>query len=109
MCAGTGVQKSIYLLEEVFTDYMGRGHIAKTNSAFMGERVVLVGSEVWKINMVGTLQCNHTAADKEAKAQRTKMKVGTYECCFFQRKTLPLVVVLWVNNNIVTTLSTYLS
>ena len=73
----------------------------------MGELAALVGLEVWKINMVGTLQCNHTAAGKEVKAHRTKMKVGTYEYYFFQHRTPPVVVALWVNNNTVTTFSNY--
>ena len=76
----------------MFTNYMGRDNITTMDLAYMGELAALVGWELWKINMVGTSQCNCTAAGKEVKAQRTKMKVGTHECCFFQHKTRPLGV-----------------
>ena len=58
---------------------MGRGHIATTDSAYMGELATQVGQEVWKLNMVGTSEVNRTGAGDEVKAQRKKMKVGTYE------------------------------
>ena len=86
---------------------MGRGHIATMDSAYMGELAAQVGPEVWKLNMVGMSQVNRTGARAEVKKQRIKMKVGTYECCFFQHDTLPLLVALWADNNIVTTLSNY--
>jgi hypothetical protein len=105
--AGSGNQKFINLLETFFADFMGRGHMATMDSAYMGELAALVGRQVWKLNMVGTSQCNRTGAGDEVKAQRNKMKVGTYECSFFQHKTLPLLVALWADNNIVTTLSNY--
>jgi hypothetical protein len=105
--AGKSVQKFINLLEAFFSDFMGRGHIATMDSAYMGELAAQVGREVWKLNMVGTSQCNRTGAGKEVKAQRKKMKIGSYEGCFFQHKTLPLLVGLWADNNIVTTLSNY--
>jgi hypothetical protein len=104
---GKSKQKFINLLETFFADFMGRGHIATMDSAYMGELAAQVGREVWKLNMIGTSQVNRTSAGKEVKAQRTKMKVGTYECCFFQHKTKPLLVALWADNNIVTTLSNY--
>ena len=86
---------------------MGRGHIATMDSAYMDELAAHVRQEVWKLNMVGTSQVNRTWAGAEVKAQQKKMKVGTYECFFFQHDTLPLLVALWADNNIVTTLSNY--
>ena len=58
---------------------MGRDHIATMDSAYMGELATQVGQEVWKLNMVGTSQVNHTCNGEEVKAQRKKIKVGTHE------------------------------
>ena len=86
---------------------MGRGHIATIDSAYMGKLAGQVGQEVWKFNTVGTSQVNRAGAAVEVKAQQKKMKVGTYECCSFQHDSLPLLVALWADNNIVTMLSNY--
>ena len=75
--------------------------------AYMGKLAAHVGQEVWKLNMVGTSQVNRTGAGNKVKAQQKKMKVGTYESCFFQHTILPLVIGLWADNTIVTTLSNY--
>ena len=80
---GLGIQKSISLLETFFAEFMGRGHIVTMDSEYMGKLAAQVGREVWKLNMVGTSQCNRIGAGNEVKAHRTKMKVGTYKCCFF--------------------------
>jgi hypothetical protein len=44
--AGKGIQQITNLLEEFFTDFMGRGHIATMDSAYMGELAAQVGREV---------------------------------------------------------------
>ena len=76
-------QNFINLFEPFFADFMGRGHIATINPAYMGKLATQVGQEVWKLNMVGTSQVNQTGARDKVKAQQKKMKVGTYESCFF--------------------------
>ena len=98
-------QKFINLLDEFLEDFKGKGHHVTMDSAYMGDALAQIGRSEWKINMVGTTQVNSVGAD--IKAQRKRMKKGTYECVCYQHNTLPLCVALWVDNNIVTALSNY--
>ena len=83
---GYGVQKFINILKIFFADFMGLGHIATMNSAYRDKLATQVGQEVWKLNIVGTSQVNRTSPGDEVMAQREKMKVGTYELCFFNTR-----------------------
>ena len=98
-------QKFINLLDEFLSEFKGLGHYATMDSAYMGDVMAQIGREAWKINMVGTTQSNRVGAD--VKEERKRMKVGTYECVFYQHNELPLCVALWADNNIVTTLSNF--
>ena len=83
---GNSKQKFINLLETFGADFMGRGHIATMNLGYIGELAAHVGQKVWKVNMVGTSEVNRTGTGDEVNAQQMKMKVGTYESCFFNTR-----------------------
>ncbi len=55
--------------------------------------------------MVGTAQSNRTGT--EVKAYIDKMKVGTYQSCFWEHKTENLVYAVWADNAVVKTLSNH--
>ena len=99
-------QVFIKLLEIFLRPFMGRGCCATMDSAYIGELLAQVATNAWKINVVGTTQCNRCGPDKDlVKSERKMMKKGTYECKFFVHETLPLCVALWADNNIVQTLT----
>ena len=56
----------------------------------MGDALAQIGRSERNMNMVGTTQVNSVGAD--IKAQRKRMKKGTYECVCYQHNTLPLCV-----------------
>ena len=102
------VQKFINLLEMFLGPFMGRGCIVTMDSAYMGELLAQVATKAWKVNVISTAQVNRCGPDPNlVKAERSKMKPGTYECKFFVHKTSPLCVAPWADNNIVTTLSNH--
>jgi hypothetical protein len=55
----------------------------------MGDIMVQIGRNEWKLNMVGTSQSNQTGANVKDVVE--KMKPGTYKPCFWQHNTKNLV------------------
>ena len=106
VCTHTGtVQKWINLLDNALENYKGKGHCVAMDSAYMGDILAQVNHSEWKINMVGTAQENCTGA--EVKEEMNKMKRGTYDLVCFQHRTKPLCFAVWLDNNIVKTLSNF--
>jgi len=55
----------------------------------MGDIMAQIGRDEWKMNTVGTAKSNRTGAN--VKVVLDKMKVGTYQSCFWQHNTKHLV------------------
>ena len=98
-------QKWVNLMSVLLDDFKGKGHCVTMDSAYMGDIMAQIGHEEWKMNMVGTAQSNRTGAN--VKDVIDKMKVGTYESCFWQHNNKPLVYAAWSDNAIVKTLSNH--
>jgi hypothetical protein len=86
-------------------DFKGKGHYVTMYSAYMGDIMAQIGREEWKMNMVRTAQSNQTG--ENVKDVMNKMKVGTYEACFWQHNNKPLVYAAWLDNAILKTLSNH--
>ena len=77
-------------------------------SVYIGELLAQAATVAWKMNVIGTTQCNRCGPDATlVKSERAKMKKGTYECKLFVHEPFPFCVALWLDNNIVTTLSNH--
>ena len=68
------IQKWINLLLLMVDDYKGAGRYITMDSAYMGDIMAQVGREVWGMNMVGTVQCNHEEYNK--KDEEGDVRVG---------------------------------
>jgi hypothetical protein len=51
-------QKWVNLMLVLLDDFRGKGHCVTMDSAYMGDIMVQIGHEEWKMNMVGTAQSN---------------------------------------------------
>jgi hypothetical protein len=98
-------QKWVNLQSILLDDFKGKGHCVTMDSAYMGDIMAQIGREEWMMNMVGTAQSNRTGAN--VKDVIDKMKVGTYESCFWQHNNKNLVYAAWSDNAIVKTLSNF--
>ena len=86
-------------------NFKGEGHCVTMDSAYMGDIMALAGCHKWKPNMVGTAQENRTGAD--TKEEEKGMKRDTYEAVMWQHDSEPLCFVIWLDNNLVHTLSNF--
>ena len=98
-------QKWVNLQSILLDAFKGKGHCVTMDSAYMGDIMAQIGRDEWKMNMVGTAQSNRTGAN--VKDIINKMKVGTYESCFWQHNNKNLVYAAWSDNAIVKTLSNF--
>jgi hypothetical protein len=65
---------------------------------------VMIGRDLWRINMVGTAQANHTGANIDC----TKlMKKGTYSSVCWQHVWRSLCFAMWTDNTLVRMLSIF--
>ena len=88
-------QVFINLLEIFLRLFMGRGCCATMDLAYMGKLLARVATKAWKMNVVGTIQCNRCGLNKHlVKSERNVTKKGTYTCKLFVHEKLPLCVVL---------------
>ena len=70
--------------------------------------MALIARNVWKINMVGTIQANCTGIPMAASVKGPQaIKKKTYEQKMWQHNTQSLVTAVWPDNNLVKTLSNY--
>ena len=70
--------------------------------------MALIARNVWKINMVGTIQANRTGAPMGPSVKGDHaIKKKTYEYKMWQHNTESLVAAVWSDNNLVKTLSNY--
>jgi hypothetical protein len=90
------MQKWVNLMSVLIDDFKGNGHNITMDSAYMGDIMAQIGRDEWKMIMVGTVQSNRTGAN--VKDVIDKMKVGTYESCFWQHNNKPLVYAAWLDN-----------
>ena len=103
-----GQQKFVNLFEIMLAQFRGKGHHATCDLAYMGDIMALIARNVWKINMVGTIQANQTGAPMAASVKGPlSMKKKTYEYKLWQHNTESLVAAVWSDNNLVKTLSNY--
>ena len=98
-------QKWVNPMSLLLDDFKGKGHYVTMYSAYMGDIMAQIGREEWKMNMVRTAQSNQTG--ENVKDVMNKMKVGTYEACFWQHNNKPLVYAAWLDNAILKTLSNH--
>jgi hypothetical protein len=74
-------QKWVNLLSLMLNDFKNNGHCVTMDSAYMGDIMAMIGRDMWRINMVGTAQANHTGANFDC----TKLiKKGTYSSVCWQ-------------------------
>ena len=103
-----GQQKFVNLFEIMLAQFRGKGHHLTCDSAYMGDIMALISRNVWKINMVGTIQANQTGAPMAASVKGPlSMKKKTYEYKMWQHNAQSLVAAVWSDNNLVKTLSNY--
>ncbi len=77
----TTTQKWVNLLSLMLNIFNNNGHCITMDSAYMGDIMAMIGRNVWRINMVGTVQANHTGANIDC----TKwMKKGMYSSVCWQ-------------------------
>jgi hypothetical protein len=74
------------------------------DSAYMGDIMAMIGRDVWRINMVGVAQANHTGANIDC---TKSMKKGTYNSICWQHVWQSLCFAVWSNNALVRTLSNF--
>jgi hypothetical protein len=72
------------------------------DSAYMGDIMAQIGHDEWRLNMLGMAQSKCTGVDVEFYVN--KMKVGTYQLCFWEHKTKNLVYLAWLDNAMAKTL-----
>jgi len=74
------------------------------DSAYMGNIMLMIGRDVWRINMVGSAQSNRTGADIDC---TKSMKKGTYDAICWQHVCRSLCFAVWSDNALVRTLSNF--
>ena len=87
--------------------FKGAGRCVPMDSAYMGDVMVHIGHEEWETNTVGTVMDNRTGAGPEAKEKKKTTRKGNYESIMFQHDSLPLTYEMWLEKNIVRTLSNF--
>jgi hypothetical protein len=98
------IQKWVNLLSVMLNAFKNNGHCVTMDSAYMGDIMVMIGRDVWRINMVGTAQANRTGADIDC---TKSMKKGTYTAICWQHVWQPLCFAVWSDNALVRTLSNF--
>ncbi len=78
--------------------YKNNGHCVTMDSGYMGKMMVMIGRDMWRINMVGTTQANHTGADIDC---TKSMKKGMYVAICWQHVWRLLCFAVWSNNALV--------
>ncbi len=98
------IQKWINLLLVMLDVFKNNGHCVTMDSAYMGDIMVMIGRDVWQINMVGMVQANHTGANIDC---TKSMKKGTYDAICWQHVWRSLCFAMWSGNALVQTLSNF--
>lgn len=101
------VQKWINLYDNMLDEFKGRGMCCTLDSAYMGDTIGQIAREVWGFNFVGTCQSSRSGGGEASRADKKRMRIGSYESVIFQHRTLNLCFAMWVDNNIVKTLSNF--
>jgi hypothetical protein len=94
-------QKWVNLLLLMLNSFKNNGHCITMDSAYMGDIMAMIGRNMWCINMVGTVQANHTGANIDC---TTSMKKGMYNSVCWQHVWRSLCFGVWSDNAIVRTL-----
>ena len=103
-----GQQKFVNLFNIMLLSFRGKGHHVTCDSAYMGDIMALIARNLWKINMVGTIQANQTGANMGPLVKGPlSMNVKSYEYKMWQHNTQSLLAAVWSDNNLVKTLSNY--
>ncbi len=97
-------QKWVNLLSLMLDSFKNNGHCVTMDSAYMGNIMVMIGHNVWRINMVGTAQANRTGANVDC---TKSMKKGTYGAVCWQHTWQSLCFAVWSDNALVRTLSNF--
>ncbi len=98
------IQKWVNLLLVILNAFKNNGHCVTMDSTYMGDIMVMTGRDVWRINMVSTLQVNRTGADIDC---IKLMKKVTYDAICWQHVWPLLCFAVWSNNAAVQTLSNF--
>ena len=103
-----GQQKLVNLFDIMLSSFQGKGHHVTCDLAYMGDIMALIARNLWKVNMVGTIQANRTGAPMAASVKGPQaIKKKTYEHKMWQHNTQSLFTAVWPDNNLVKTLSNY--
>jgi hypothetical protein len=94
----------VNLLLLMLNSFKNNGHCVTMDSAYMGNIMAMIGRNVWRINMVGTTQANHTGTNVDC---TKSMKKGMYGAVCWQHTWQSLCFALWLNNALVRTLSNF--
>ncbi len=97
-------QKWVNLLSLMLNNFKNNGHCVTMDSAYMGNIMAMIGRNVWRINMVGTVQANHTGANIDC---TKSIKKGTYNSVCWQHVWQSLCFAMWSNNALVRMLSNF--
>jgi hypothetical protein len=97
-------QKWVNLLSLMLNNFKNKGHCVTMNSAYMGNIMAMIGRNVRCINMVGTVQANHTVANIDC---MKLMKKGMYNSVCWQHIWRSLCFAMWFDNAHVKTLSNF--
>ena len=65
-----------------------------------------VARVIWRINLIGTCQCNRIGADTDCLKDGI-VEIGSYDSVAWQRKDGKLSFCVWGDNNLVKTLSNF--
>ena len=101
-----GLQKWVNLFNITLEPFKGKIHCVVLDSEYIGDNMTHIGSYIQKINMVGKTQANQVGAIMKEVID-TEMTRNMFNCIFWQHNKEPLNVTLWLDNNIVKTLSNY--
>jgi hypothetical protein len=97
-------QKWANLLLLMLNDFKNKGHCITMVSAYIGSIMATIGHDVWRINMVGIAQANHTGANIDY----TKlMKKEMYNSICWQHVWQSLCFSVLSNNALVRILSNF--
>ena len=99
------MQKWVNLMSVLLDYFKGKGCCVTMDYAYMGDIMVQICRNKWKLNMVGMSQSNRTGAN--VKDVVDKMKPGTYKLSFCRRINKNLVYAAWSDNAVVKTLSNH--
>jgi hypothetical protein len=88
----------VNLLSLMLNDFKNNGHCVTMDSAYMGDMMVMIGRDVWRIIMVGTAQANRTSANIDC---TKSMKKGEYSSVCWQHVWRSLCFAMLSNNALV--------